>query len=168
MHKTPLLFVISLALMLTGCAEKWEKFGATEQEFEAMKAACISRASARFPPMMRQVQLTNGYTTPVITNCNGFGYSVSCFSSGGQYVPPTYIAIDDNTGARDQDTRSCFYENGWHPVKDHSDQEASISASDIGQKPTFEASGDYSDCVKRCHFSSGGYSGYSCEDTCKK
>lgn len=113
-------------LILSGCAEKWAKPGATSEEFDAMKATCMSRSAGRFPPMMRQVQITNGYTTPITTNCNGFGYSVNCYTTGGQYVPPVAITVDDNQGARNQDTRACFFENGWHPVKD--DEQASVTS----------------------------------------
>jgi hypothetical protein len=107
--------VLAAMLLITGCADTWVKPGSTEQEFEATKAECLSRAAARFPPMYQQVQIANGYTTPVNTTCNGFGgYSVNCSSTGGQYVPPAVLNLDANVGARREDTRSCFFENGWH------------------------------------------------------
>jgi hypothetical protein len=58
---------ISIALGVAGCAQRWAKPGGTQEEFNAMKSPCASRAYSRFPPMMRQVQLTVGYTTPVTT-----------------------------------------------------------------------------------------------------
>jgi hypothetical protein len=115
-----LALMVATTLTLSGCADTWEKPGATQQEFNATKAECLSRSAARFPPMNRQVQIGSGYTTPVTTNCNGFGYSVNCISSGGQYVPPSFMNVDDNANARMQDTRSCFFENGWH-LKDNSE-----------------------------------------------
>jgi hypothetical protein len=111
------LVLLICGAMVAGCAEKWEKPGATKDEFDAMKAACQSKSYAEHPPMPRQVQLTAGYTTPIQTTCNAFGGSVSCFQTGGQYVPPVIITVDDNQNARNQDTRACFYENGWTPVK---------------------------------------------------
>lgn len=79
-----------------------------------MKAECLSRAAAKFPPMNRQVQIGNGYTTPVMTNCNGFGYSINCYSTGGQYVPPAFMTVDDNAAGRQQEVRNCFFKHGWH------------------------------------------------------
>jgi hypothetical protein len=105
----------AVALALSACAEKWVKPGGTPEEFEAIKAACVSTASSQFPPMIRQEQYGAGYTTPVTTNCSGFGYSVQCFSTGGQYVPPITVTVDDNAVARNQAVRSCFYAHGWHP-----------------------------------------------------
>jgi hypothetical protein len=107
-----------------------DKPGATSDEFEATKAACISRASARFPPMMRQVQIGTGYTTPMTTSCNGngYGYSMNCSTVGGQYVPPSALTVDDNSNARLQDVRSCFFENGWRP-----DDQAQASPPPRGQ-----------------------------------
>ena len=166
MPKLLVLAVIASALVtLTGCAERWEKPGATEYEFNAMKAACSSRAAARFPPMMRQVQLTNGYTTPITTNCSGYGYSVTCNTTGGQYVPPVIISVDDNNGVRSQDTRSCFFENGWRPEKDHP-QEAAASegAPSSGERQTSAGVVD-AGCVKQCH-EMGGAGPYSCEAFC--
>ena len=104
-------------MLLTGCAEKWIKPGATQQEFEAMRSACISRAYSFHPPMNRQVQISSGYTTPITTNCNGFGYSINCYQTGGQYIAPAYITIDDNLSARNQETRTCFFSNGWQPAQ---------------------------------------------------
>lgn len=110
------LAVCVVVFALVGC-EKWEKVGGTKEEFEAMKGACGARAYSQYPPMMQQIQLTAGYTTPVQTTCTGFGYSVNCISTGGQYVPPAMMTVDRNDGARTQATRSCFFENGWHPSK---------------------------------------------------
>jgi len=105
-----------IALGVAGCAQRWAKPGGTQEEFDAMNSACASRAYARFPPMMRQVQLTAGYTTPITMQCSGYGYSYSCYQMGGQYYPPVMMTLDDNESARSYDNRSCFFENGWRPV----------------------------------------------------
>jgi hypothetical protein len=128
------LMVIASTLALSACADTWVKPGATEQEFEATKTECMSRAAARFPPINRPVQIGNGYTTPVTTNCNGFGYSGNCISTGGQYVPPSIINIDDNQNGRQEDIRSCFFEKGWH-LKDGSDTGPTPSAAAYANNP---------------------------------
>nr|WP_321986502.1 hypothetical protein [uncultured Lichenicoccus sp.] len=110
--------ILACTLLVSGCAgTKWEKAGASPDEFEATKASCLSRGYARVPPMMVPIQVGGGYTTPVTTNCYGSGYGASCTSSGGQYIQPVIIPVDENSRARAQDVRSCFFENGWTPVK---------------------------------------------------
>lgn len=111
------LCLIVSAVLLTGCAEKWEKVGATEQEFDGMKAACSSRAYSMFPPTMRQIQLTSGYTTPVSMSCSYIGYTQNCVQTGGGYVAPITMLVDDNQGGRTQSVRSCFFQDGWTPAK---------------------------------------------------
>lgn len=113
-----LLLVAALSFTLSGCAEKWEKPGATEMEFDAVRSVCTSQANLRFPPMMRQVQISNGYMTPEVTNCSGNDHFTNCRTTGGQYVPPSTMAVDDNEAGRNQDVRACLFENGWQPVKD--------------------------------------------------
>src|SRR4051812_13365683 len=108
--------VLCASLALVGCMQYWEKPGSGQAEFDGMKAACNSRAYSRFPPMIRQVQLTAGHTTPVITNCNSYGNQMSCYSTGGQYVPPAMMPVDDNESSRSSDVQACFYENGWIPA----------------------------------------------------
>jgi len=123
MRKSLTLGLVLGLFVLSGCAEKWAKTGATEQDFEATKAACFSRASYRFPPLIRLVPVSNAYTTPVTTNCNSDRHSTSCTTSGGQFVPPTMAEVDDNQSARDQDMRACLFEKGWHIVKDDERQQ---------------------------------------------
>ena len=112
------LLCAGLSFSLIGCAEKWQKPGGTERDFEAMKASCASRAAAKFPPLMRLEQATNGYVTPETTTCKDSGRSVTCRTTGGQYVPPTVMAVDDNEEGRNQEIRACFFERGWQPVED--------------------------------------------------
>jgi hypothetical protein len=108
------LAVVGLAL--AGCAEKWTKPGGSPEEFDAMKASCSAQAYGQFPPQLQQIQASSGYYTPVTTNCSGYGYNVSCFQSGGQYIQPVIVTVDVNRNARGQAARSCFYSNGWQPA----------------------------------------------------
>lgn len=118
MSRPSTLALLCLALLLSACAERWEKPGATERDFDAMQSACFSYASARFPPLIRPLQIDEGHMTPIVTKCDRSDHSVSCSQRGGDYVPPTFIGIDDNGEAREADMRSCLYRNGWHPAKD--------------------------------------------------
>jgi hypothetical protein len=95
------IFVMILALALGGCATKWSRPGATDAEFKSTEAACVSRAGARFMPEMQRIQITGGYS----------GYTTP------MQIPPAFMDVDVNTGARNQDVRACFFEAGWTPDK---------------------------------------------------
>jgi hypothetical protein len=112
-----LTLCVVLPLVLAGCAESWEKPGGTEQEFEATKALCTNQAYHQFPPLVHQVQTSGGYVKPPTTNCTGNDDFTNCSTSGGKYVAPTSMIVDDNLAARDQAVRACFFANGWQPVK---------------------------------------------------
>ena len=109
-------FLVSGMVIISGCTV-WVKPGATEAEFNGTKAACSSRAYSRFPPRLTEVQIMAGYYAPIQTQCTGNGYSSSCFTTGGQYIQPVTMMVDQNENPRGSDIRSCFYENGWTPKK---------------------------------------------------
>jgi hypothetical protein len=111
-----LLAALGAALRLGGCVEKWTKPGGTAEEFDAMKASCQAQAYQQFPPQLQQIQASNGYYTPITTNCYGTGYGTSCYQSGGQYIPPIIITVDTNRSPRGDAVRGCFYSNGWTPA----------------------------------------------------
>jgi hypothetical protein len=110
---------ILVSMLLSGCAERWQKPGASQEDFQAMKSSCENSSRLRFPPMLRLVQNEDEHTTPITTTCSGAGAARVCSTSGGRYVPPTFSSVDDNKSARDQATRACFLENGWRPVKEN-------------------------------------------------
>lgn len=68
--------------------------------------------------MMQQIMMTQGYVTPMQTSCTGTGYAMNCFTTGGNYIQPVYMPIDQNQGARNSAARSCLMSAGWQPVKD--------------------------------------------------
>jgi hypothetical protein len=113
-----LLYQVALlasVALVSSCATVWVKPGATEAEFQGTKAACSGRSYSRYPPIWNQVQIMAAYYTPMQTQCTGSGYATNCFTTGGQYVPPATMLVDQNDGARSGDNKSCFYENGWTP-----------------------------------------------------
>src|SRR4051812_43587358 len=117
-------FVVSVSLLVAGCTQYWAKPGGTKEEFEATKAACNSQSYAQFPPIMQQIMVSPGYTTPAQTTCTSRGQSVDCYSTGGNYVPPSYVLVDQNDSARDSAFRSCLYAAGWIPVKNQEEAAA--------------------------------------------
>jgi hypothetical protein len=130
----------ALTIGTTGCTQYWAKPGGTQLEFEATKSACQTQAFAQFPAMPQQVMLTTGYITPVQTSCAGSGYAVNCFSTGGQYVPPAYVTVDQNQGARNSAVRSCLFEAGWRPVKD---REEAIAVTESASAPAVSSDAAY-------------------------
>ncbi len=110
--------VLGAVLSLTACTQYWAKPGGTTAEFDATKSTCGVQAYSQFPPMMQQVMLTAGYTTPMQTSCSGTGYAVNCFTTGGQYMPPVYMSVDQNEAGRNSAVRACLFAAGWQPVKD--------------------------------------------------
>lgn len=126
LHRLGFLLV---AVALSGCAPQiWAKPGGTSVEFEATKAACISQSYSQFPPMPEQIMIMAGYVTPVQTTCSGGGYTVNCFSTGGNYIPPAYVTVDQNQNARNSGFRSCLMTAGWQPVKNQ-DEAAAVTNS---------------------------------------
>lgn len=119
---------LAMLFGLAGCVQKWSKPGGTAEEFDAMKASCQARAYSEFPPQLQQIQASAGYYTPVTTQCSGFEGNVSCYQSGGQYIPPIIITIDTNRGPRNDAVRSCFYSNGWTPASENSQSGGTTAA----------------------------------------
>lgn len=109
--------ILALVATLAGCAQKWEKPGGTDVEFQSTLSTCRGRAFSMFPPNNYTIQTSAGYTTPAYTSCSGYGYSANCITTGGQYNPPTYMTLDRNDSARDQAVESCLMSNGWRKAE---------------------------------------------------
>jgi len=119
MNKTPYFQVVSLTALvfLGGCAQRWQKPGASDKDYQEMRASCEKWALERFPPSLREVAVDEGRITPIVTNCSGSGASLKCYTSGGRYISPTYMPVDDHQSLRDDETRACLIENGWSLVE---------------------------------------------------
>ncbi len=110
-----ILGLCACAAFLAGCAEeRWQKDSATDADFAAVKASCADKALARFPVELRQKRIGDERMTPLAARCSGSGPTLRCVTTGGQYVPPTYAAEDENERAREAAVRDCLIKNGWH------------------------------------------------------
>ncbi len=102
--------------LLSGCTT-WYKPGATQQDFDQDKAACVAASYVEFPVATTTIRTGAGYTTPVQTNCQSFSYGnnsqMNCTSTGGEYRPPPTLFMDQNIGARNAAFRSCMYGRGY-------------------------------------------------------
>jgi len=108
--------LILAAAFLTSCAPQWQKPGATSADFEAAQSACEKQALTRYPVLLRQVLVREGFSIPLSTRCSGFGATTRCATTGGQYEPPSYMPVDDNAEKRAQGLRDCLLEKGWRPA----------------------------------------------------
>lgn len=110
------LSVISLILvaLFGGCAQKlWYKQGAGQSALQIEKGDCLASAYSKVPAALATATIGSGYITPSYTTCSGYGFSASCVTTGGQYVPPTTIPYDANAGTRNQVFKGCMYSKGW-------------------------------------------------------
>jgi hypothetical protein len=120
-------FVLGTGLImistLAGCTTYWARPGGTAEEFHAASASCQARATSQYPPFFQPVMVSNGYVTPVQTSCTRYGYTTNCISTGGQYVPPAYVNVDQNQNARADAAQACLMAQGWRPFdkKDEAD-----------------------------------------------
>ncbi len=114
-----LSLILFCGLILCGCAvERWEKPGATQEEYEQTKTVCAKLATEKYPPMMRLQDRAESAIAPDFTVCspdaNG---AVRCRKVGGVHAPPPVAAVDDNLADRNKVIHACLRQNGWHPVK---------------------------------------------------
>jgi hypothetical protein len=111
-----LLIFFAVLFSLPSCAQRWAKPGGTDAEFQVTRSSCEARSFSQFPPFMQSVQVGQGYTTPISTQCTGWGPNVNCYTTGGQYVPPTFVNVDRNSDTRRRAVSACLMQNGWTPV----------------------------------------------------
>ena len=111
---TRTLLLVAL-LLLSGCATKWAKPGATEADFRAMQAQCDAHATSLWPPRLREEMMFPGRWIPPVRSCDNRG---RCTWFGGYYEPPQMTITDDNLRPRIAERRACFTANGWTPVEE--------------------------------------------------
>jgi hypothetical protein len=129
-----------VVLVIAGCTQYWANPGGTKVEFDATKSTCTGRSYSQFRPVMQQVQISSGYTTPMYTTCNSYGYSASCYTTGGDYVPPAFIPVVQNQSARKSAVESCLYGAGWVPAKNREEAEAITNAGRMSENAGAAAS----------------------------
>ena len=117
-------------ILLSGCAQyQWQKYGATQGDFNRDSYECQSEAARTYPTQVVTQQVTSGYTTPSFTNCSGTGSAygnagyvygnsnVDCTTMPGQYVPGFTSTVDVNANNRAQAAKSCMYAHDWQLIQ---------------------------------------------------
>ena len=73
---------------------------------------CNIEAINKFAPAVYSMQIGSGYREPSFTTCSAYGWSALCNTTGGNYVPPTQVAMDANVGNREQYITYCMSSRG--------------------------------------------------------
>lgn len=131
-----ILLLLLILLSLIGCV-RYYKPGAGQAEFNADSAFCEMNAYKFAPPAVARVVIREGYRESTHTNCLGninmqengtvsrgtyYGntngtITNNCTTTGGEYVPPATVDIDNNQSARNAAYKNCLYQKGWSTVK---------------------------------------------------
>ena len=110
MRVLPLAFL----LLLSACAERWEKPGATEADSEAAQSACTAQAAEEIKPAMVWMQVQPAYWEPGETHCwtspNG---GTRCTRRPARLRPPIYDWVDVNIPIRQEARAKCLAEQGF-------------------------------------------------------
>ncbi|MBR0670189.1 hypothetical protein [Neoroseomonas soli] len=104
---------LPLLLLLAGCAENWERPGATEAEAEAAQAECTAWAAQQVPPALVWTQTAPGYWERPERRCFSRRGQTECVVRPARYQPPQYGWVDANTGPRRAARAACLQEGGW-------------------------------------------------------
>ncbi len=103
-----------VVLLLAGCAERWERPGATEAESDAAQAQCAALATRQVPAAMVWTQVAAGYWISSERRCRTTrDGDRDCVYRPARYVPPRFDWVDVNTQARRDARNACLVDNGW-------------------------------------------------------
>jgi len=100
-------------LLLVGCAERWERPGATEAEAEAAQARCTAMAAAQVPPAMVWTMIEPGRWEPGERRCRRRGEYILCTDRPPRFVPPRYGWVDAAVAERRAARAACMQAEGW-------------------------------------------------------
>lgn len=105
--------MLALIALLAGCAERWERPGATEAESEAAQARCTAIAAGQVPPALVWTIVAPARWEPGERRCRTYRNQTECVSRPPRYVPPEYGWVDANTAQRSAARAACLAEEGW-------------------------------------------------------
>ena len=112
-------YILGLAvfLMIAGCSTTYVHPTKTESQFYADQNRCINQGYASLP-VKESYYMTSGRTSSVSTNCNLYGSTANCSSSGGNYTPPQKIVTNNDINAisRSYFVHNCLQGLGWREV----------------------------------------------------
>jgi hypothetical protein len=113
-------YILGLAvfLMIAGCSTTYVHPTKTESQFYADQNRCINQGYAALP-VQEAFYMTSGRTSSVSTNCNLYGSTANCSSSGGNYTPPQKMVTnaDVNSFRRSSFVHNCLQGLGYREAK---------------------------------------------------
>jgi len=102
------------ALALTGCAPRWTKPGANEEDLKVAEIRCEAAGLEHLPPLLQWMPPSAGYFVRGYRNCEGH---TRCSYIPGRHFPPSHGRVDLNEPARHRFVRNCLVEDGWRPAE---------------------------------------------------
>lgn len=105
--------LVLILLLLAGCAERWERPGATEADSDAAQAQCTAVAAQQVPPALVWTQTAPARYEPGERRCRTYRGHTECVTRPSRYIPPQYGWVDANTGQRRAARALCLQEGGW-------------------------------------------------------
>ena len=106
----------ALALLLPGCAPRWTRPGANEEDFKATLTRCEAAGLEHLPPLLHWMPPSAGYFVRGYRNCWRSEGHTRCSYIPGRHFPPSHGRVDLNEQARHRFVRSCLVEDGWRPA----------------------------------------------------
>jgi hypothetical protein len=106
----------SLILFLASCATHatlWTKIGFNSTQWAKDDSNCSREAAQAFPAQF-VTDTSQGYTTPINTDCTNIGRIINCTTTGGKYYPIT-VTKDLNAGNRAHTWEKCIRSHGYFP-----------------------------------------------------
>lgn len=165
-------------IFMSGCAQyQWQKYGATQSDFNRDTYECETEAAIIYPTQIVTQQVTSGYTTPSTTNCYGTGSAygnsgyiygnsnTNCTTIPGQYVPGITARVDVNVNNRAQAAKQCMYARGWQLIRvDQTARNTNSSANTYDDRKSIFECEISADCGqgRSCRSRKGG--GTECRD----
>ena len=116
MRPVSILFLVSFILTACNPVSLWYRQGAEVGKLNSDLTNCRVRA-AQAVPVNQQIRRTPTYVSPVQTNCYGTGYSMQCYSTGGNVTGGNIYSFDANSGLRTDVISQCMGQQGYQLVE---------------------------------------------------
>ncbi|MCS6932212.1 MAG: hypothetical protein NZM27_08390 [Acetobacteraceae bacterium] len=107
------LRALAVLLLLSACAEVWERPGATEEEAERTLALCTARAAREVPPALVWTMVEPPRWIPGERVCRQVGDRLVCSYYPGRHIPARFEWVDSAEGQRRAVRNACMAEAGF-------------------------------------------------------
>jgi hypothetical protein len=102
--------LITVAIIVGGCASKWEHPIKNEKDFAVDQYKCEKESATLYPPLIFYSPFQAGYTA---SSTRYYPYGVGYFGRGHYYPPPYILPEDYNEANRKKAFQSCLNALGW-------------------------------------------------------